>query len=98
MSLVKTGSVLINTSRGEVLDEAAVVMALSDGRLSGFAGDVISGEGGINWKESSPLFQYAKTATNVLLTPHIGGLTYESMAITEQFMAEKIKRYILNNK
>lgn len=98
MSLVKPGSVLINTSRGEVLDEAAVVMALSDGRLSGFAGDVISGEGGIKWKESSPLFQHAKIATNVLLTPHIGGLTYESMAMTEQFMAEKIKQHILNSR
>jgi D-3-phosphoglycerate dehydrogenase len=95
LARVKRGSVVINTSRGEVLDESAIVAALKDGRLSGFAGDVVSGEGGIDWKEFSPLFRYAGTAANILLTPHIGGLTHESMAKTELFMAEKIKRYLM---
>jgi len=40
------------------------------------------------------LIQYARTNANLILTPHIGGATYESMAATEIFMAKKLVAYL----
>jgi phosphoglycerate dehydrogenase-like enzyme len=37
---------------------------------------------------------YAKAHGNLLLTPHLGGATVESMAMTEAFMADKLKRFL----
>jgi D-3-phosphoglycerate dehydrogenase / 2-oxoglutarate reductase len=89
---IKHGAVLINTSRGGVVDEAALIVALESGRLSGAALDVLDGEPAI--EPSHPLVAYAREHDNVLLTPHIGGNTVESFAKTELFLAEKVVRAI----
>jgi Lactate dehydrogenase and related dehydrogenases len=83
------GAVLINTARGDVLDEAALLAALESGRLAGAALDVLPNERSGELADS-PLVRYARTHTNLILTPHIGGATYESMAATEVFMAKKL--------
>ena len=44
---------------------------------------------------TSPLVDYAKSHMNLLLTPHIGGATVESMHATELYLAEKLKVKIL---
>lgn len=80
---------LINTSRGGIISEAALLGALKDGRLKGAALDVVNDEHRFN--SSNPLLQYAKTHGNLILTPHIGGNTYESFSKTEWFIAKKIK-------
>jgi D-3-phosphoglycerate dehydrogenase / 2-oxoglutarate reductase len=67
----KRGALLINTSRGGVVDQRAVESALRDGQLAGAALDVHEHEGeGV----MSPLGDYP----NVILTPHIGGMAIES--------------------
>ena len=87
------GSYLINTSRGEVLNEKEVINAIELKNLKGFAADVIENEA-INYKESE-LFQYAiNTDKNIILTPHIGGNTYESFEKTEMFVANKLIKQI----
>lgn len=89
----RSGAVLINTSRGEVLDEAAVVEALRDGRLAGAAVDVLASER--HDLAASPLAAYLREAdANLIVTPHIGGATVESMARTEVFMAERLAAFI----
>lgn len=87
------GSLLINTSRGAILDETALLQALENGLLAGAALDVLARErSGV--LTDSPLLEYARTHSNLILTPHIGGATYESMAATEIFMAQKLVDYL----
>jgi D-3-phosphoglycerate dehydrogenase len=86
----KLPAFLVNTSRGEVLDEAAAVDALRGGRLAGLAADVVSGErGGV-----SPLREALDEPLNIIITPHIAGATWESMARTEVFMATRLVEFI----
>lgn len=78
---MKYGTLLINTSRGQVVDEDALLNALKWGKVAGAALDVVS---------SNKLIDYARDNDNVLITPHIGGCTYESTEKTEIFMAKKL--------
>ncbi|MBL8214275.1 MAG: hypothetical protein JNK87_26380 [Bryobacterales bacterium] len=86
---MRRGSWLINTARGELVDEAALLRALESGWLAGAALDVVCGEQQLT-PATNPLFLYARTHRNLILTPHIGGCTEESMAKTEIFMARRL--------
>lgn len=93
LNLLPEGALLINTSRGDVLDEPALTSALESGHLSGAALDVLCNERSQELATSG-LIQYARNHDNLILTPHIGGATYESMAATEIFMAKKLVQYL----
>ncbi len=93
LSALRRGALLVNTSRGQIVDEAALLEALRSGHLGGAALDVLADERG-GALAASPLLAYAREHDNLLLTPHIGGATYESMAATEVFMAEKLRRFL----
>lgn len=88
------GAVLVNTSRGQLLNEEALVRALEGGHLGGAALDVVSQEREPAQRRESPLLGYAACHDNLLFTPHIGGATHESMAKTEIFMARKLERFL----
>lgn len=92
-SLMKQGSLFINTSRGELIDEDALLHVLGSGQLAGAALDVLCDEhlfeGHLN-----DLMLYSRQFNNLLITPHIAGCTSESMEKTEVFMAEKLFRAI----
>jgi D-3-phosphoglycerate dehydrogenase len=90
---MKTGSWFINTSRGELVDESALLDALSTKRLAGAALDVLSHESSAGMS-SHLLVAYARNHDNLLITPHIGGCTLESMEHTEEFLAEKVVRFL----
>ena len=99
LALLKPGSILINTSRGELVDEVALLDCLRNGKIAGAALDVLSGEEHHriedgSWPEGDPLVEYSKTNSNLLLTPHIGGASTDSMNATEMFMAKKLRRYL----
>lgn len=91
--MMKPGSLLINTSRGELINEDALLGSLQSGKLAGAALDVLCAEDRINRGEN-PLISYAAEHNNLLITPHIGGCTTESMAKTEIFMAKKLSEKI----
>ena len=74
---VKKGLLLVNTSRGEVIEEEAVVNLLKSEVLGGYAADVLTGEIDGSWKES-PILQLSKENRNIIITPHIAGLTIDS--------------------
>jgi D-3-phosphoglycerate dehydrogenase len=89
-SRMKAGAWFVNTARGELVDELALIEALQAGHLAGAAVDVLSGESS-SGMGSHPLVQYARTHDNLLITPHIGGCTFESVEKTEVFLAEKLR-------
>lgn len=93
ISLFDNSKYLINTSRGGLVDEEALLEQLKSGKLAGAAIDVVKDE--LNWSDHNPLGQYASDYSNLIITPHIGGNTYESFEKTEWFIAKKIKDYIL---
>lgn len=84
----KPDAILVNTSRGGVVDENALLAALSTGRLTGAALDVLDGEPNIT--AAHPLVIYAQTHSNLLIVPHIGGNTLESLQKAETFLAGQV--------
>ena len=90
---MKPGSILINASRGTVVDIEALAEALSNEQLAGAAIDVFPQEPKSNNDEFvSPLRQL----DNVILTPHVGGSTQEAQANIGIEVTEKLIRYSNN--
>jgi D-3-phosphoglycerate dehydrogenase len=87
---MRRGALLVNTARGEVLDEAAVLAALEGGHLGGGAFDVLTGERSSGMGHH-PFVRLAREGGPVVVTPHIGGATWESTHKTEDFLAGKLR-------
>jgi D-3-phosphoglycerate dehydrogenase len=85
------GTLLVNTSRGFITDESAVVRALKNGNLCGYATDVLFDEGATgNWLHRNPIWQaMTSEELNVVITPHIGGATQENIYQSERFVIER---------
>lgn len=87
-ALMKPGSILINTSRGGVVEEHSLMVALASGAISGAALDVLDGEPHIDG--THPLIVFAAAHPQLLIVPHIGGNTRESFEKTESFLAGRV--------
>jgi len=90
---MKRGAWFVNTSRGELVDESALLAGLLEGRIAGAALDVLCEERSSGMKDH-PLVAYARTHDNLLITPHIGGCTLESMEQTEEFLADRVVKFL----
>ena len=90
---MKKGALFINTSRGEIVDEDSLMNAIKNGGLAGAAIDVLTDEAGLLQKKKSLIIEFAKNDNRLIITPHIGGATFESMEKTEIFMANKVVNY-----
>lgn len=89
----KPGAYFINTSRGELVDHAALLEGLSSGRLAGAAIDVFPGEFAPDFEKSltqHPLWRYAQENDNLIVTPHIGGSTLDAWGETERHTIRRI--------
>ena len=75
LSAVKPGLLLVNSARADLIDEAAVVQALRDGRLAGYAADTLVGDAGAHHSE----LLAADVADRVTITPHLGAQTVEAV-------------------
>ncbi len=93
ISRMKPGAWFINTSRGELIDEAALLDALRSARIAGAAIDVLSSENSAGM-EHHPMVQYSREHANLLITPHIAGCTVESTEKTENFLAERVVAFV----
>jgi len=98
LSSLRDPSWLVNTSRGGIVDEAALIEALKSGQIRGAALDVISDERTREKGQCHPLIVYAHEHDNLLITPHIGGATLESMAMTEVYMARQLQSFLETNR
>jgi phosphoglycerate dehydrogenase-like enzyme len=86
LARMRPGAVLVNTSRGEIFDEAALVAALREGRLS--AGlDVFN-------QEPLPTSHPLLSLPNVVLTPHIGSVTEETSRRWVEGAVENVAAYV----
>ncbi|MCS7139005.1 MAG: hydroxyacid dehydrogenase [Crenarchaeota archaeon] len=85
-SLMKPGSYFVNTSRGEVVDEEALIEALKTGKLKGVALDVYSSE--------PPRLPKIPEGLNVVFTPHIGAQTIEAQRETAKMLSRRIIRML----
>jgi D-3-phosphoglycerate dehydrogenase len=88
---MKPGAVFVNTSRGELIDEAALLDALRSGRLRGAGLDVLTGEPDI---ADHPLRRYASEHANLIITPHIGGYSPDAVATVLRFSAGRILAHL----
>ncbi len=88
---MKAGAFFINTSRGELVDQDALLHFLQIGRLGGAALDVLKGDS--SWESrvegGKELLLYSKNHQNLIITPHMGGYGTTSIAKTRSFIARK---------
>lgn len=89
--LMRRGSYFVNTSRGGMVVERDLVRALESGRLAGAAVDVIQGEqdGDI---ARNRLVRYARSHGNLIVAPHIAGLTVDSQRKAMRFAIAEVRR------
>jgi phosphoglycerate dehydrogenase-like enzyme len=91
---MKRGAVLIQASRGGVVDEAALAAALQSGRLGGAAVDVYSREPP---SPDEPLLKLSgEAAERTLLTPHIAGVTRQASAFLFRAAWQNVERVLIN--
>lgn len=91
LARMKPGALLLNLSRGHVVDVGALAQALGSGRIGGAAIDVFPEEPATN---SEPFDSPLRGLPNVILTPHIGGSTEEAQEAIGAFAAERLLAYL----
>ena len=83
-----SGSYIVNTSRGLVVNEADIVESLTKGNLIGYATDVLDGENAsdLKWLNSNPLWKKLNLDGKLVITPHIGGATVDSLIRVDNYV------------
>ena len=87
-SNIKKNCYIVNTSRGEIVNEVDVVNALKSGKLTGYATDVIENE--FDDLTKSPIIKAMNEGENIIVTPHIGGMTYEGQQKAYEWAINKL--------
>ncbi len=95
--LMKPTAVFINTARGEITDEVALLEALKKGWIAGAGIDTLADESPdgahlIN----NPLVEYARKNQNLIILPHLGGSTEEATERTQVYISELVVKAIKN--
>jgi D-3-phosphoglycerate dehydrogenase / 2-oxoglutarate reductase len=89
LARVRRGAFLINTSRGQLVNEQAIADALLDGRLAGVGVDVLIDD--VAWTNETPktpLLDAQTKGFNVVATPHIGGYSDEAVKSSRRTITE----------
>ena len=86
---MKPGSCLINTSRGGLIDEPALIAEMENGRIAAAGLDVIDGEW-LEDKVNHPLLAYSRKNRRLYITPHVGGASVEASRITLRHLFARV--------
>ena len=89
---MKSDVLLFNTSRGDIVNENDAVIFLKNNPQAKIASDVLSDE--IRNRLSSPLLKFAHESDQVIITPHVGGVTREAQEIGYTHAAKVLKNFI----
>jgi len=89
---MKSNVLIVNTARGEVIDESDAVDFLTNNPRAKIATDVLANE--IVGRDKSVLFRYALKNESVIITQHIGGMTIEAQEIAYGHAANLLKIFI----
>ena len=84
----KNSPYIVNTSRGEIVKEKDIINALKNKTISGYGTDVIEDEFGN--LENSPIIKAMNEGENIIVTPHIGGMTIEGQTKAYKWSINKI--------
>ncbi|MFK7953809.1 MAG: NAD(P)-dependent oxidoreductase [Ekhidna sp.] len=88
----KNLKVFLNTARGEIVNTKGLISMLENGTLWGVALDVLENEKPTSYsKEEKEGFEKLTSFTNVIVTPHVGGWTYESYQRINEVLVDKMK-------
>lgn len=89
---LKPGALLVNTARGEIIDQAEVLARVADGRLGGAALDVLAGEPAP--LDAATRARLVACGHRLLVTPHIAGFTAESLGVVENHVTDLLVQAI----
>ncbi|WP_233116424.1 2-hydroxyacid dehydrogenase [Aggregatibacter actinomycetemcomitans] len=95
LALMKPTAYLINTGRGPLVDESALLAALESGKIAGAALDVLVKEPP---EKDNPLIQAAKRLPNLLLTPHVAWASDSAVTTLVNKVAQNIEDFVANGK
>jgi D-3-phosphoglycerate dehydrogenase / 2-oxoglutarate reductase len=95
--LMQHGSYFLNTARGEIVDEMAMINNLKSGKLKAAAVDVITNETQLE-KWNHPVIKYARENSNLIVTPHTAGLTIDSESKAAIEIFNEIKKAFDGNR
>ena len=87
---VKKDLYIINTSRGEIVNEKDIIKVLKEGKLTGYGTDVVENE--FDDLTKSPIIKAMNEGKNIIVTPHIGGMTIEGQTKAYKWSINKIKQ------
>tara|TARA_Y100000004_G_scaffold196926_1_gene268804 strand:- start:1021 stop:1938 length:918 start_codon:yes stop_codon:yes gene_type:complete len=91
LTRIKKSSYIVNTSRGEIVDECDIIESLRDGKLKGYATDVIEDEYNT---EDGPILEGVNKGLNIIVTPHVGGMTWEGQQKAYMWSISKLRELI----
>lgn len=94
LSHMRNDVLLVNTSRGDIINEDDLVDFLIKNHQARVATDVLADE--VRNRLASPLLRYAIKNNQVIITPHIGGMTREAQEIAYRHAAQRLKDFFCN--
>ena len=86
--LAKKDLYIINTSRGEIVNETDIIEGLKTGTLTGYGTDVIENE--FDDLIKSPIIKAMNEGENIIVTPHVGGMTIEGQTKAYKWSINKL--------
>ncbi len=90
IALMKPTAYLVNTSRGPLIDEAAMIAAIREGGIAGAGLDVFD-------EEPLPAGHFFRTSPKVIVTPHVGYVSHENYVTYFSEMVENIEAWLAGN-
>jgi len=94
--LMKNNSWLVNTSRGEIINEEDLLLALKNNLIRGASLDVLTNENRTDFLIDNDLIEYSKFNSNLIISPHVAGLSVDSESKAQMFAFSEALKFIDN--